>query len=271
MAQSKGRNLQVVRAWDLSPNMRRVVLGGEDLRDFPQGNESGYIKLIFPDAPRAHPDRPVMRTYTIRAHDPVLNELTVDFALHGDSGGLAAVWAQNAQPGSEIQIAGPGTIKQVDANSDWVLLAGDMTAMPALLCILETLPDSTVGDVVLELTSAEDTPDVHLPKGITLHTVINPTPHEPSTAFVDKVRSLPWRDGHGSLWAACEFNSMRALRTYFRTERGVSRDQLYLSSYWKSGATEEEHKKIKGADATQQKVAAMPKAFLNKLAGQVSG
>ncbi len=256
MVQLDGRKLMVSKAWNLTPNMRRVILGGDDLHGFPKDSESGYIKLIFPDAPRPRPDRPAMRTFTVRAFDPERNQLTVDFALHDDmgngAGGPAANWIQNARKGDEILIAGPGKIKWIDTSSDWLLLAGDMTALPALLCNLEALPSDATGDVVMELTSPEDAPEVSLPPGMTLHLIINPHPDGTSTALVDKIRSLGWRDGTVSVWAACEFQSMQGLRTYFRNERGVDRTKIYLSSYWKAGVAEDEHKKMKGRDAARQ-------------------
>ncbi|MBO9448828.1 siderophore-interacting protein [Tropicibacter sp. R16_0] len=256
MAQAEGRNLKVHEAWNLTPNMRRIVLGGDELQGFPAGSESGYIKLIFPNAPRPRPDRPAMRTFTVRAFDAVQNRLTVDFALHDDTEGTAsgpaAVWARDAKPGDDILIAGPGKIKWIDTTSDWLLLAGDMTALPALLCNLEALPADAKGEVVMELTSPEDAPEITLPDGMTLHLIINPHPDGTSTAFVDHIRSLTWRDGTVSVWAACEFKSMQQLRSYFRNERGVDRTKIYLSSYWKAGVAEDEHKKIKGEDAARQ-------------------
>lgn len=253
MAQAEGRQLQVLEVWNLSPNMRRVVLGGDELGGFPEASESGYIKLIFPDAPRPRPDRPAMRTFTVRAFDAVQNRLTVDFALHDDAGGLAAAWAQKAVVGDTILIAGPGRIKWIDTSSDWLLLAGDMTALPALLCNLEALPANARGEVVMELTSPEDAPEISLPAGMRLHQIINPNPHGGSMAFVDHIRALPWPDGTVSVWAACEFQSMQQLRRYFRTDRGVDRSKIYLSSYWKIGMAEDEHKKVKNQDAARQK------------------
>jgi NADPH-dependent ferric siderophore reductase len=42
---------------------------------------------------------------------------------------------------------------------------------------------------------------------------------------------------------------MRALRQYFRNDRDVEREFIYISSYWKNGVTEEGHKVIKREDA----------------------
>jgi NADPH-dependent ferric siderophore reductase len=51
--------------------------------------------------------------------------------------------------------------------------------------------------------------------------------------------------GQPSAWVACEFNSMRSLRDYLRTERGLRRDNLYISSYWKHGGDEGSHRDAK--------------------------
>ena len=42
---------------------------------------------------------------------------------------------------------------------------------------------------------------------------------------------------------------MRALRRYFREERDVARGSLYVSSYWKQGVSEDQHKIVKQQDA----------------------
>ena len=46
----------------LSPNMIRLMLQGDSLKDFPTGYEGGYIKLVFPRGL----ERPVVRSYTVR-------------------------------------------------------------------------------------------------------------------------------------------------------------------------------------------------------------
>ena len=44
---------------------------------------------------------------------------------------------------------------------------------------------------------------------------------------------------------------MRALRQFLREERNVARGDLYISSYWKNGVSEDQHKLAKRADAEQ--------------------
>lgn len=256
MARSHPRSVKVLGVEQVTPNMLRLHFGGDDLADFPTGFEGGYVKLIFPDEPRANPDRPVMRTYSVRAHDPASGQISVDFALHGDGGGIATDWAMKARPGDTIPIGGPGSVKMADPQADWYLLAGDMTAFPALMCNFEQLPADAKGYAVIEITSEADKQDLGLPAGMQVHWVLNPAPEKVEGKLVQAVKSLPWLEGRVFVWTACEFDSMRALRGYYRNERAIARDQFYLSSYWRAGRTEDQHKTDKQKDSVSDKAAA---------------
>ncbi|HCK18263.1 MAG TPA: NADPH-dependent ferric siderophore reductase, partial [Thalassospira sp.] len=165
-------------------------------------------------------------------------------------GGPASNWAVNCKPGDVITIGGPGPKKLVDPTADWFLIVGDMTALPAVSVNLETLPDDARGYAVIEVRSEADMQDLKKPDNITIEWVINPRPGDRNTVLSDVVKRLPWHeDGRLSVWAACEFTSMRALRSYFREDRGLGKDDLYISSYWKLGMNEDTHKVIKSEDA----------------------
>lgn len=226
--------------------MRRITLQGDDLSDFPPDQESGYIKLLLP----CPGEDPFVRTYTIRKQRSAINEIDVDFALHkGDA--PASNWAASTKPGDEIVITGPGAKKLVTPNADWYFLAGDMTALPALSVNLETLDADAKGYAVIEVLDEKDIRALNAPSGFELHWVINPTPGSGAFPLVEKVVSLDWLEGRVSAWAACEFSSMQRLRTYFKKERQVEREHLYISSYWKLGVSEDQHKRIKRKDSEE--------------------
>lgn len=233
----------------VTPNMLRITFEGPDLADFPAGHEGGYIKLIFPDLPRSNPNRPVMRTYSIRSHDAGAGEIAVDFAMHADTGGIAIEWAAGTKPGDEMEIGGPGSIKMAPPDADWYLVAGDMTALPAGLCNLEILPADAKGYAIFEITEEADKQDIALPEGFEVRWFVNPVPHEDKGVLLQAVKDVPWLDGAPFVWTACEFDTMRELRTYYRTERGVDKKALYLSSYWRAGRSEDQHKIDKRKDA----------------------
>lgn len=247
MARPAPRTLHVIAARPLTPNMRRITLGGGEIESFPVNQESAYIKLIFP---AAGGDRPLVRTYTVR-HQRA-DQFDVDFVMHGDAG-PAAQWAARVRPGESILVGGPGPRKLVDNSADWFLLAGDMTALPALAVNLEQLPAGAKGYAVIEVIDEGDIQPLRHPAGVVLHWLINPHPGDDHRLLLDRVRELDWLSGRPSIWAACEFDAMRALRRYFKEERGVGRDELYVSSYWKRGSSEDQHKIAKHSDAEANK------------------
>ena len=78
------RQLQVLEVLDLSPHMRRIVLGGPELEGFHSASPDDHIKMFFPNPDGAFvtpilgpngPELPVgavpspMRDYTPRLHD----------------------------------------------------------------------------------------------------------------------------------------------------------------------------------------------------------
>lgn len=245
MPKFTSRDLTVIRSQRITPNMKRITLGGSALEGFPPNQESAYIKLELPDGKQ---DSVVKRTYTVRNHREKLNELDIDFFLHGDSG-PASFRASRARPGDAISIAGPGGKKLLDFSADWFVLAGDMTAMPAISVNIEQLPEHARGYAVIEILHESDIQTLRSPDEFEIQWVINPTPEKENTLLLDKLMQMPWLKGEPSIWAACEFNSMRALRRYFKEEKNVAKKAVYVSSYWKRGLNEEQHKKVKRTDA----------------------
>ncbi|WLQ16282.1 siderophore-interacting protein [Hahella aquimaris] len=241
MSRPAPRELTLVRRQSITPNMLRVTLGGDGIANFPADQESAYVKLMFP---RDGEQRPLMRTYTVRAQRE--DEIDIDFVIHED-GGPASTWAIQAEIGSQILIGGPGPKKLVDADADWFLVIGDMTALPAISVNLEQLPSNARGYVVIEVISEADIQPLKTPANLDVHWLINPHPGVDSNLLLNKVRDLPWLQGRPSVWCACELNSMRQLRDHFRAQEGLQKSDLYISSYWKLGVSEDEHKVLKAA------------------------
>lgn len=242
------RTAIVLAKRQVTPNMLRVTLGGPGLADFPQGSAGGYIKLrLFPDGAGG----PVtVRTYTIRHQHA--GRIDVDFALHTDdkgNHGPATRWAMHAAIGDTIEIGGPGPAKPLPDGHDFYLVAGDMTALPAISVNLEQLPANAIGYGIIEVQCEEDRQDIQVPPGFDLDFIVNPVPGTGAAAMLARVRAAAPRVGEMYVWAASEFETMRALRSFLRDELGLGRDQLYISSYWKAGLAEDDHKRIKSEDA----------------------
>jgi len=254
------RLVHVKNSVRLTPNMHRVTLHGDGLADFPACHEGAHVKIMLPAPAQSErdfarqiaegPKRPITRTYTIRHHRPDVNELDIDFALHPD--GRACRWAVTAAAGDFIAIAGPSAKKMTDFSASWFLLTADMTAIPAAAAVLEDMPDSAVGHAVFEIASDEDRQPVNAPPGIDIEWVVGNGCAVPCTCQVDAVRDLSWRDGAPGVFIAGESGAMKAVRQFLCEERGIDRRCMYASAYWKIGMREDQHRKLKALEATQQ-------------------
>ena len=245
MAKPEPRELEVLATRDVTPHMRRVTLGGAGMASFPDDQASAYIKLIFPTPCEA---RPLMRTYTVRHHRDA--EIDVDFVIH-DTAGPASQWALDTRPGDRVLIGGPGPKKLVNEQADWFLLVGDMTALPAISVNLGLLPADARGYAVIEVLDRADIQDLDKPDSLELVWVVNAEPDPDGQVLLNRVKQLDWLPGQPAVWAACEFQSMRALRAFFKQDKQVAKSHLYVSSYWKMGISEDQHKVVKNQDAEQ--------------------
>ena len=258
--------LQVRRTEWLTPHMIRVVAGGGDLAAFPDTEYTDrYVKIIFPrpgvvypepfsspgfdwDAVRAaHPreEWPALRTYTVRAFDPVAGELTIDFVHHGDAG-LAGPWAAAARPGDPLLLLGPGGAYAPDPTADWHLLVGDESALPAIGAALERVPAGVPVHALVEVDGPADEQDLTTPGRLDLRwSHRDPTRPE---QLVEALAALPFPAGRVHAFVHGEAGVVRALRRHLLDERGVPRDDLSVSGYWRRGDDEERYRVFKQAE-----------------------
>ncbi|MGI5238088.1 siderophore-interacting protein [Dactylosporangium sp. CA-139066] len=243
---------RVLRTERLTPNMHRVVLGGEGLERFAAGEHTDhYVKLMFPRpgvqygepfdpaAARETMPReqwPVTRTYTVRAWDADARELTLDFVLHGDSG-LAARWAVRARPGDPLHFGGPGGAYSPDPAATWHLLAGDESALPAIAAAMSRVPAGAECAAFVELGDPADRQDI---PGITwLYRAEGPI----GAKLVPAVLAHPFPAGaapatvHAFVHGEATF--VKELRRYLRIERGLPRERMSVSGYWRLGHDED--------------------------------
>ncbi len=236
---------------EITPNMRRITLTGDALTQYPEIETSAYVKLMFDfdgnplTTPPPSPKEAQLRTYTIRTLNREAGEMEIDMAIHGGgkASGPASYWATTASEGDTIVVGGPGSSKGLAESYDWVLFAGDMTSLPAISTYLEKLAPETVGHAVIKVTTADDIQALEAPAGVSVIWVTG------ENSLVDEVAAQSWHPGTPGIWVACEFSDMRALRQLLVKERHVAHEQLYISSYWREGRSEDQHKVDKRKDA----------------------
>jgi NADPH-dependent ferric siderophore reductase len=253
--------LQVRRTERLTPHMIRVVAGGDDLATFPDtGYSDRYVKILFPrpgvaypepfdmDAVRADLPReqwPAVRTYTVRAFDPAARELAIDFVHHGDAG-LAGPWAAAARPGDPLLLLGPGGAYAPDVDAAWHLLVGDESALPAIGAALERIPAGVPVHALVEVDGPADEQPLTSPGRLDLRWY-HRDPAWPEQ-LVDALAALAFPPGRVHAFVHGEAGLVRTLRRHLLAGRGVPRDDLSVSGYWRRGDDEEGFRAFKAAE-----------------------
>lgn len=271
------RTLQVLRVDDVTPGMRRITLGGPELKAHTAANGypvdeihcdgfDDHCKVVLrhtdlpADAPTPAPtqnagvlDWPtdelaVNRSYTIRKWRPEAGEhgeMDVDFVKHGV--GPATRWAYAVTPGEDIQIAGPKACATQPEGADWLLIAGDETALPAIGRWLEEMPADTRGQVFIEVDQDDHVQTIDHPEGVEITWLPrNGAEAGTTTALYDAITSCEWWDGKAFAWVAGETMTLVPIRRWLRREKGLAKEQVDVAGYWrrevvldeKSGETE---------------------------------
>ncbi|MFJ2245583.1 siderophore-interacting protein [Streptomyces sp. NPDC087862] len=251
--------VRVVGVERITPRTARVTFTGDALAElmedrpdqqmklcFPREGREGVPRLPEPDADDTYgmrwyeaylaipePERPLLRSFTVRGYDRRRDVMRVDFVLHGDDG-PAARWGRDARPGDVLGMVGPSSLyaRPLPA-ADWLLFAGDETALPAIGTLLESLPAGARALVWAEVADAAE----ERPLGdATVHWVHR----DRGGSLVDAVRAARLPAGSGAAWLAGEAGAVRALRRHLVEERGLARKAVEFSGYWRRSLTQDD-------------------------------
>ncbi|GAA4793034.1 hypothetical protein GCM10023329_51650 [Streptomyces sanyensis] len=250
------RELTVLRARNITPGMRRLTLGGDQLRafhkdglDLPALRTDGFddhVKFFFPDdggrlvLPRQNVSsldwpaegRPVAKDYTPVRHDPESGEIDFDFVRH--EGGVASTWAERVRPGDSAWIAGPKMSHGHPEGADWILVAGDETALPAIGRWLAEMPEGTRAKVFIEI--GDESHRQPLPTRADAGIVWlsrDGAPAGTGDLLEQAVRSAEWLPGTVFAWVAGEAVALKGIRRHLVTERQVPREFTHITGYWR--------------------------------------
>lgn len=249
--------IEVARVTDVTPLMRRVTFAGPGVATYAHDpSRVPNIKLVFPD-PAGELTLPVgdasgrltwpdptvrqrVRTYTVRRLDAENAEMDVDFVRHGDEG-LASGWAERARPGSLIGAAGGGGITA--PPSDWYLIVGDETALPAIGRMLESLHPQARGVALVEIDNPAEQQELTRPDGVQVQWLHRDgAPAGTTDLLVDAARAveLP-SEGSVFAWVSAESKVVVTLRGHLRKNAGLDRKSTLVIGYWRKDATETEY------------------------------
>ncbi|MDO4878313.1 MAG: siderophore-interacting protein [Neisseria sp.] len=261
------RLVQVREAVTLSPHLRRIVFHSPELADYPPGPAGAAFKLLLPPPGLSVPQlplsagrggvrwadesaKPLSRTYTVRAFDSASCTLTVDFVLHGTDG-PASAFAEKAEPGQTAGITAPRRGRMLQQAAHY-LFVGDLTALPAIAAMTESLPAYARGRVLLLLPDEADIPaDLVLPDGMMMQYFVGGEGQYGAVA--DAVAAFPPAGGDAYVWFAAEAGLVARLRPIARGDWGLPPARCYAVPYWRRGEAEEvyhnkRHEFVDGGD-----------------------
>lgn len=287
----------VTAVTDLTPSFRRFTFTGPDLAEYGDPGFDQRVKVVFPTvaAPLAamplgedwylrwrdlpEDARPPFRTYTTRRVRREEAQVEIDMVAH-DVRGPASAWIASASVGDEVLIFAPTTAHTgvsygIDfvppAHVDSLLLAGDETAAPAIAVILEQLPRTATGVVVMEVPHERDADylpvhpgfvyHVHAREDRDRHSHLIPAVETVADALVPAGAATPVEEvdidagilwevprtakGGAALkraplyaWLAGESGAIKALRRHLVAEHGVDRRAVAFMGYWRDGRAE---------------------------------
>jgi len=228
----KRRRLVVKRVEQIAPQMIRVVLAGDELRDFISLGFDDHMKLFFPVEGA---EKPAMRDFTPRSFDTNAAELSIDFFLH--DAGPATQWAAQVSAGQSLEVAGPRGSAVISLDGiDTHVLIGDETALPAISRRLEELPADARAFVMIEIEPGSQWPAPTSRAAVEVTWVardgrIDPPAHE----LIEALQKVQFPTGNTFVWVAVESRAARAIRNYLREERGFDKQWIKAAGYWQRG------------------------------------
>jgi NADPH-dependent ferric siderophore reductase len=208
---------EVLRREQLSPHLVRLVLGGAGLASFEStGIPDEWVGLVVPGQFQS-------RYYTVRSWSG--GELVLDVVVH--EVGLVTEWAQLDVVGQTVTITEPKGSFDMPVGAAWLLLVGDLTALPAMARISATVdvPTRIWAEVPDDLSS-------YLPGDVTW--LSPPAPGESGLAAV--VEAIDWPAGEGYFWMAGESAQMRAIRKHLMRDRRLPSSAYDVMGYWRGVA-----------------------------------
>ena len=225
------RRVKVKHNLVIAPRMRRIVFAGADLSDFEVQAPAQWVKMFFPSTDRTGFSG---RAYTIRSFNRITQELMIDFFLH--EGGIVSSWVAEAKPGSEIEFGDPRSEFRINPNADSYLLAGDETAIPGIMALLECIPQNAKVAAYIEVTDGDDELAVESTAHVDLHWLHRTSARKGTTTLlVDVLRNETLQSGGCQAWLAGEVTAVHAVRQLLLQNKGWDRSAMHTCGYWKLG------------------------------------
>ncbi|MFE4356535.1 siderophore-interacting protein [Kitasatospora sp. NPDC056800] len=259
--------VEVVEVRRITPRTARITFAAEELPDAVGTAPDQQLKLCFPRPGQREPvlparqddpmgwyqaylaipeaERPLLRSFTLRGRRPGARLVEIDFVLHGDSG-PAAAWAERAAPGDRLGMVGPSALYaprvpfvEAATEADWVLLAGDETALPALATLLGVLPEGVRAYVWIEVADQAERQELESRAELEVEWLYRDGA-APGTVLTEAFRDGVLPGGEPFVWLAGEAGAVREVRRLLIEEQGVPKEDIDFTGYWRHRLTQDD-------------------------------
>ncbi len=206
----------VKRREQVSPHLVRITLSVPGFTS--TGIPDEWVGLVVPGQFQ-------VRYYTVRSLKG--DDLVLDVVIHDV--GLVTEWASGDCVGDRVVVAAAQGSYAPPDDAGWLLLVGDLTAMPAIARISAStsLPTRIWAEVADDLSG-------YLPDGPRV-TWLSP-PAEGQSRLAEVVEQIDWPEGDGYFWMAGESAQMRSIRKHLMRERRLPNAAYDVMGYWRAVA-----------------------------------
>ena len=232
-AMAQSFSLTVQKITHISEHVRRITLGGSAVRHLPQLRPGSCIRLLFesdgrPLQRKALQEEALLeRPFTVRFCDTDMLLVTIDVMLGGHlPDGPARQWASKTRIGEDIQVKGPWVSPALKASTDWVLLGGEVPAIPAIAHHLEALHPATRGIVAINNSGMSE--NILLSKPVNMEIVWN---NGRFATLPQLLQNIPRPAGSPAAWIGARQQDIAPLSQWLEQSVGVPEEALSITAY----------------------------------------
>lgn len=246
---------RVVRSYDLTPRMRRVVVaieegierlmtGGLHVRIliaehknrkpvWPHLSKTGAI--VWPEGE----DSLIRRVYTIRSGNIARGEIDLDFVMHEGDKMPGATFGATAQAGDILGIVGPGGVMP-EAQS--YVFGGDETALPVMLRMAADMPADRKLTVYAEIDNEAERQEIVSKADVQWNWLYRNGKHAGTAGLIEAaLRMHDWdgEDANLHVFVGCEKLEARSAKKLLNDELKLPKAATRTAGYWSIGPDDE--------------------------------
>ncbi|WP_436701332.1 siderophore-interacting protein [Nocardioides sp. BYT-33-1] len=202
----------------LTPHLVRLTL---DVPGFVStGIADEWVGLVVPGQFQS-------RYYTVRSFES--GQMVLDVVVH--EVGLVTEWASGGPVGQQVVLTeAKGSFLPPD-EARWLLLVGDLTALPAMARIAAEHAERLPVRIHAEVPD-DSRIDGYFPPSADVTWL----PLGAASRLAEVVEEIDWPDGEGYFWMAGESAQMRAIRKHLMRERRLPSTHYDVMGYWRAVA-----------------------------------